>query len=168
VAACIESLRRMPPHLQPDVFSFSQRLPETSPKYNFPFERDSHAVLPVTTFEDWWQRLPRETRKNVRRSQKLSVLIVNRPYDDELVHGILEIQNECPVRQGRRYWHYGKSFSQVKRDHAGFADSSDFIGAYDDELIGFLRLVWRGNIASILQLTPTMTSELQMLYWPVP
>jgi hypothetical protein len=71
VAACIESLRRMPPHLQPDVFSFSQRLPETSPKYNFPFERDSHAVLPVTTFEDWWQRLPRETRKRSHRKSSL-------------------------------------------------------------------------------------------------
>jgi hypothetical protein len=56
--------------------------------------------------------------------------------------------------RGRRYFHYGKTFSQVKRDHAGFAESSDFLCAYcEDELIGFLKLVWRGQIASIMQLS---------------
>ncbi len=63
------------------------------------------------------------------------------------------MQNETPVRQGRPYPHYGKSFDQVRRDHGAFVDRSDFICAYvEDEFIGFLKLVYRGNVASILQL----------------
>jgi hypothetical protein len=152
--ACIEALRRMSSNLRPDLFSFTQRVPATAQHYDFPLELDSQAAIRITTFEDWWQHLSRETRKNVRRSDKRGVVIVDRPYDAELVRGILEIQNECPVRQGRRYWHYGKTFSQVKRDHSAFAESSDFICAfYDDELIGYLKLVWRRELASILQLS---------------
>jgi hypothetical protein len=151
---CTEAFRRLPLRMRPDLFSFKQRIPDLSPKYAYPLEWDSQAVIRITTFEDWWQQLPRETRKNVRRSEKRGVVVVKRPYDGELVRGIREIQNECPERQGRRYWHYGKTFSQVKRDHAGLVESSDFICAfYDSELIGYLKLVWRRDIASILQLS---------------
>jgi len=97
--------------------------------------------------------LPRETRKNVRRSEKRGVEIVREDFSDDLVGGILEIQNECFIRQGRRYPHYGKTFNQVKRDQSTFVERSDFICAYfEDELIGFLKLVHRGDVASILQL----------------
>jgi len=41
----------------------------------------------------------------------------------------------------------------VKRDHSGFVDRSEFICAYyGEELIGFLKLVYRRGVASILQL----------------
>ena len=55
-----------------DIFTFLQKLPETTPKYNYPMEMDNLAVLPVSTFDNWWNnqiRLIRETaparRKNV-------------------------------------------------------------------------------------------------------
>ncbi len=37
-----------------DIFTFMQKLPETSPKYNYPMEWDNLAVLEVTTFDHWW------------------------------------------------------------------------------------------------------------------
>src|SRR3974377_1913563 len=39
-----------------DLFTFMQQLPETTPKYSFPMEWDNMAVLPVTTFENWWSK----------------------------------------------------------------------------------------------------------------
>src|SRR5437773_2109408 len=46
-------------------------------------------------------------------------------------------------------------WSKVKKDQSSFLDRSDFICAHlADELIGFLKLVYRGETASILQLLP--------------
>ena len=42
-----------------DLFTFMQRLPQTTPKYGYPMEWDNLAVLPVTTFEHWWERADR-------------------------------------------------------------------------------------------------------------
>ena len=32
------------------------------------------------------------------------------PFTDDFVHGIMDIYDETPVRQGRSFWHYKKSF----------------------------------------------------------
>ena len=70
-----------------------------------------------------------------------------------MVRGIVEINNESPLRQGRRFPHFGKSFEEVKKDYSSFLDRSDFICAnHGAELIGILKVVYRGDIASILQL----------------
>src|SRR5215468_7864762 len=37
-----------------DLFSFAQRLPETKPLHAYPMEWDNYAVLPISTFENWW------------------------------------------------------------------------------------------------------------------
>lgn len=138
---------------QADIFTFTQKVPDTSLRYDFPFEPNSVAAAHIPSFDEWWKELPQETRKNVRRAQKRGVEIRVQEFGDEVIRGIAGVQNECPIRQGRRYPHYGKSLEQVRRDHSGFADRSDFICAYHgEEFIGFLKLVYRGNIASILQL----------------
>jgi hypothetical protein len=151
---CIRRLKEKAPHgLQADIFTFTQKLPETTPKYSYPLEWESIAAIPLTTFKEWWEKLPQESRKNVRRSQKRGVVIRVNDFNDELIRGIVEVNNDSPVRQGRRFTHYGKSFDQVKKDHSSFLDRSDFICAYSgEEFIGFLKIVYRGNIASILQL----------------
>lgn len=136
-----------------DIFSFSQKVPSTEARYSYPMDRRSVAVANVLSFEDWWNSLSQVTRKNVRRSRKRGVTLRVREFETEVIRGIEEVQNESPIRQGRRYPHFGKSFEQVKRDHGSFLDRSDFICAYcGEEFIGFLKLVYRGNIASILQL----------------
>ena len=138
-----------------DIFTFSQKPPLTVPKYSYYMEQDSIAAIELKSFAEWWEELPQEGRKNVRRAQKRGVAISVRGLDDDLVRGIVELNNDSPIRQGRPYAHYGKSFDQVKKDHSAFLDRSDFICAhFADELIGFLKIVYRGDIASILQLTP--------------
>jgi hypothetical protein len=63
------------------------------------------------------------------------------PCDDALIGGITKIYNETPVRQGRRFPHFGKDFDTVRRQTTTFLDTSFFIGAFlDDELIGFTKV----------------------------
>src|SRR5262249_47490975 len=51
------------------------------------------------------------------------------------------IFNETPVRQGRRFWHYGKDFHTVKTQFSRFIHREDIIGAYyQDELTGFIMM----------------------------
>jgi hypothetical protein len=139
--------------LRADILTFAQKLPVTTPKYNYHTEWDSIAAVQTTSFKGWWEGLPRESRKNVRRSQKRGVEIFVKQLDHRLIHGIMGVNNEAPVRQGKRNRHYGKTFEQVKKDHSSFLDLSDFICAYvGDELVGFVWLIYRGEIASILQI----------------
>ena len=143
------------PELRADIFSFTQKLPVTVPQYRYPMDWHSVAAIRLTSLEDWWRSLPQETRKNVRRSEKRGVVVGVRPVDDELIRGIMDVNNASPLRQGKPNTHYGKSFDEARKDHSAFADRSEFIGAYaGDEMIGFLWLVYRKDIASILQLTP--------------
>lgn len=150
---CLERLRDSSGTYRTDILCFSQKVPETLPRYEYPMEMSSIAVAAVAGFKEWWEKLPQSTRKNVRRSQKRGVVIKVRGFDADVIKGIRNVQNESPVRQGRHYPHYGKSLEEVKRDHGSFVDRSDFICAYfEDEFIGFLKLVYRGDVASILQL----------------
>lgn len=136
-----------------DIFSFSQKLPDTAPQYDYYMEWDNLAVVSLKTFEEWWAGLPQATRKNVRRSAKRGVEVKPAQFDDDLVKGIVNIYNETPVRQGRRFWHYGKDFETVKRENSSYLANCDFIGAYyNEELIGFIKIVYVGREAKIMQI----------------
>jgi len=126
-----------------DLFTFMQRLPETTPRYSYPFEMDNLAVLPISTFENWWtQQIGFKARNKAKQAEKKGVVVREASFDDALARGIWEIYNECPIRQERRFPHYGKSFEAVKAMSATFLDSSIFIGAFEaDRLIGFIKLV---------------------------
>lgn len=125
-----------------DLFTFFPELPETAPRYSYPFERDNFAVLPISTFDQWWSKqIGFKARNKAKQAEKKGIVIREVPFDDALVRGIWEIYNEAPVRQGRRFPHYGKSFEAVRAMSATFLDSSVFIGAFDgDKLIGFIKL----------------------------
>src|SRR5437867_5721013 len=106
--ACLNELRRRRENgLQADVFTFAQKLTEITARYGYPVEPESIAAIHIRSFKEWWESLPQETRKNVRRAERRGVTVQLAPFDDELVRGIAEVQNEAPVRQGRRYPHYG-------------------------------------------------------------
>ena len=141
--------------LRADLFSFAQKLPVTAPKFKYPMELDSVAAIRLTSFKDWWDKLAQETRKNVRRSRKRGVVVRVRQFDATLVAQIGDVNNDSPVRQGVRNYYFGRSFDQLRKDYSSFLDRSDFICAYvGDELIGFLKIVYRGEVASILNFTP--------------
>jgi len=125
-----------------DVFTFLQELPETSPRYRYPFEWDNLAVLPISTFDHWWShQIGFKARNKAKQAEKKGITVREVPFDDALVHGIWKIYNEVPVRQGRRFPHYAKTLEAVRAMSATFLDSSVFIGAFDgDKLIGFIKL----------------------------
>jgi len=154
--SCLKLLRTpRQPGLRPDIFTFTQQLPAIVPKFAYHAEWDSLAVVEIPTFAHWWEKLPQESRKNVRRSQKRGVVTSVRTLDDDLIRGIIGVNNDDPMRQGVPYAHYGKTFEQVQKDQASFPERSDFICAHlEDELIGFVKLVYRGASASILQFLP--------------
>jgi len=140
--------------LNADIYTFTQKLPATHPKYSYPMEWESVAAIHLTCFKDWWDGLPQETRKNVRRSQKRGVTVTIKEFDDDLIQAIRQVNDESPLRQGARNAYYGRSQEETKKLYGEFVGRCDFICAYfGDELIGFLHLVHRGDVASILNLT---------------
>jgi hypothetical protein len=105
-------------------------------------EWDNLAVLPISTFENWWtKQLGFKARNKAKQASKKGVVVREAPFDELFASGIWEIYNESPVRQGRRFPHFGKSLDQVRAMSSTFPDSSIFIGAYyEDKLIGFIKL----------------------------
>jgi hypothetical protein len=140
--------------LKADIFSFTQKIPATRPKHPYCMEWESVAAIRLVSFKEWWENLPQETRKNVRRSAKRGVVVRIKDFDDELIHGIRQVNDDAPLRQGMPNAYYGKSSEETRKLYGEFVGRSDFICAYfGDELIGFLHLVYRGEVASILNLT---------------
>jgi hypothetical protein len=126
-----------------DIFTFMQRVQETEPKYRIPMEWDNFAALPVSTFDHWWNKqLGFKARNKCKQAEKKGVILREVPFDDALVHGIWKIYNECPVRQGRPFTHFGKDLETVRKEEATYLDSSVFIAAFlGDEIIGFIKMV---------------------------
>ncbi|MGH9533771.1 MAG: GNAT family N-acetyltransferase [Terriglobales bacterium] len=134
-----------------DMFAFSQRLPDTEPRFDYPFERVSMAALRLETFETWWTQLPQETRKNVRRAERRGVEVRVQKLDRELVRGIQAVNDECPVVQGKKSRFHGRSLPEVWKDHESFSDRSWWVCAYHGgELVGYMKIVHCGAFASVL------------------
>lgn len=148
------------PELRADIFTFTQKLSERAPKYSYSLEWESWAAIRVTSFKDWWDRLPQESRKNVRRSQKREVTVQLRTLDDQLIKDIMELNNDSKLRQGMPHFYYGRSFEETRKDHSAFPDRTEFICAYfGEELIGLLKLIYRGKVASILTFLPKASAS---------
>jgi hypothetical protein len=143
--------------LNADIFTFSQKLWDTTPKYKYLLEWDNWAVIPITTYTDWEKRAESSVRRAVRRAAKLGVVVKVAEFDDRFVNGIVNINNETPVRQGRTFWHFQKSFEAVKQENSTYPGRNTFLGAYlEDELIGFVRIIHAGRVASIVQILSMM------------
>lgn len=126
-----------------DIFTFLQKVPETVPKYAYPMEWDNLAVLPVSTFDHWWMNQIRSFPRNrARQAEKKGVVLREVPADEALFRGIVEIYNESPIRQGKRFPHYGMSLESAQVYASTFLDRSTYIGAFlGDSMIGFIKLV---------------------------
>jgi len=136
----LEGLRKCGTRI--DLFTFMQKITETTPKYSYPMEWNNFAALPISNFDHWWtQQIDGKTRNMVRRSEKKGVVVREVCFDDALAKGIWEIYNESPVRQGRPFPHYGKDVETIRRISATFMGTSIFIGAFlGERLIGFAKL----------------------------
>lgn len=127
-----------------DLFTFLQKLSDPKTDLAYPMEMDNFAAIPISTFENWWtKQIGFKARNKAKQAEKKGVVLREVPFSDGLVHGIWKIYNECPIRQGRRFSHYGKDLQRVHQDEATYLDKSVFIGAFlGDELIGFIKMVW--------------------------
>jgi hypothetical protein len=143
---------------RPDLFTFAQRAPNTTPTFNFHREWDNVAAIPISTHEHWFQKqISSASRRNVRGSEKKGVTVQVRAYDDAYIQGVMSIFNESPVRHGRKYWHYGKDYATVKAENGTYEDRSTYLGAYlGDEMIGYLKIVWDRDTAAIMQILSKM------------
>lgn len=126
-----------------DVFTFLQKLPDTTVKYPYPMEMDNLAVLPVSTFENWWNNQIRSYPRNrARQAEKRGAVLREVSFGDELIRGICEVYNETPVRQGKKFPHYGMTPEQARKYAGTFLDRSIYIGAFlGESMIGFVKLV---------------------------
>jgi hypothetical protein len=129
--------------LKCDIFTFCQRLPDSYPQYQYKFEWDNAAALPLSTYENWYKnQLHPNPRNKIRRAKKAGIQIKRCEFNDELIEGILKISNESPVRQGKPYWYFGVTRDKIRKLWSTFLDRSVFLGAFlNDELIGYIKLV---------------------------
>lgn len=140
--------------LRADIFTFIPKLPAVGSRYSYPMEWESVAAIPIASFKEWWEGLPQETRKNVRRSQKRGVNIVVKELDGDVVEGIRSVNDDSAIRQGVKNAYYGLSAEDTWKRYGEFNGRCDFLCAYSgEEMIGFLHLVYREGVAAILNLT---------------
>jgi hypothetical protein len=137
-----------------DIYKFCLKLPNVEPRFPYHLEWTNVAAIPIETYEDWWENgATQVTRKNVRRADRRGVVVRNVEFNDELIENIVKLNDSAVYRQRHRFGHYGKSFEAVKKDYSDFVDRSEYLGAYyQSELVGILRIIHIGEIASIMQL----------------
>jgi hypothetical protein len=136
----VEGLRKVGKRI--DLFTFIQPVSDTSIRYDYPMEWDNFAALPITTFDHWWMKvLGFKARNKAKQAEKKGIKVREIPFDDVLIEGIWRIYNETPVRQGKRFPHYGMPLEKVRPYASTFLESSVFIGAFlEDVLIGFAKV----------------------------
>lgn len=139
--AMLAALRKL--DVRVDLFTFMQTASDVSPRYEYPMEWDNLAVIPVNTFDHWFNHQIRSLARNrARQAEKKGVTLREVAFDDALVKGMWEVYNESPIRQGKPNVHYGKEIQIVHNEEATFLERSIFIGAFlRDNLIGFVKLV---------------------------
>ena len=151
--AALEAARDMA-GVRGDVLSFWNPLPESAPKHSYAYELEEIAVLPIQSYDDWWQhRIKSRTRNLIRKSEKQGLTVRETEFDDDFIRGMSNIFNEQPIRQGRRFWHYGKDVETIRRQFSRFVHRETMIGAYvDDAMIGFVMLGSSGSCAHLGQI----------------
>jgi hypothetical protein len=152
-AAAIDALRRLR-EIEVDMVSFWQRLPDTPARYPYHREVESIAALPIAGYDHWWQKQVNGKARNlIRKAEKSGLIVRQIAFTDDFVRGMVEIFNESPVRQGRPFWHYGKSVEAVRREFSRYLYREQLYGAYlGDELAGFIMLADAGPYALLTQI----------------
>ena len=131
-------------NISADILTFTQHLPDLSPKFVFHMEWDNIAAVPISTYEEWlMNQVSKNTRKKVKKAQKIGVSVSVVNLDRKLAEGMVEIFNETPVRRGKLYPYFGKNAEEVEKEWSPDLERSDFVVAYfKSEIIGFIKLLY--------------------------
>jgi hypothetical protein len=134
-----------------DLLIFAQRsFLGSRPSYPFHREDEVIALLKIDTFDDWWKfKIGKKVRERIRGAQRKGVDVRPVKPDESFFKSAQNIYNETPIRQGLRYSGYGISLPAVKRKFENL-ERSNVLGAYyEEELIGFIWVVYGDRAASI-------------------
>src|SRR5215468_7640598 len=97
-----------------DVVTFLQEAHYTRPSLSYYKEAATASVLKFTSYKNWWTDLHFKVRNKVRKVQKTGVELRSAELDDALSRGVKDIYDESPIRQGRRFPHYGKPLDVIR------------------------------------------------------
>ncbi|MFZ4649365.1 MAG: glycosyltransferase [Rubrivivax sp.] len=160
-AAFVKALRAS--GLAADLFSFRTQGPAAPLRladHPWRIDPDNLACIDVRDVPAWWEGLPQQTRKNVRRAAKKDLVVRVAPFDEAFARGIQRVYDETPIRQGRPFWHHGKSLEAVQRENATFLDRAVFIGAWvGEEFVGFIKAVRVGRTLRIMQILALVSEQ---------
>jgi hypothetical protein len=135
----------------PDLFVFPQKINEEKRDFPYHFEWDNFAVIRISTYEAWLKSIKRDVKENLRRSKREGVICRASAFDDKLVSDIKRLYDETPIRQGRPFWHHGKSLEAIRELKGTYSERAEYIGAYlGEELIGFIKMVYVDNFAKTM------------------
>jgi hypothetical protein len=139
---------------RPDLFSFMQPVVDQQPHHPFHYEFEELAVLRITTYKDWWKNgIRTHTRNHIKKALKRGVEVRQIPFDDNLVRAVKTIFDECPLRQGKPFWHYRKDHETIRAELATFLDQSYFLGAFwEGKMIGYIKMTSANGAASMMQI----------------
>jgi hypothetical protein len=147
----IEKMKRQKPGA--DLFTFLQEAHLPRPQLSFHHETVGASVVTIKSFDDWWKELHFKARNKARKAHKTGVEIHETELNDQFVRGVEKMYNECPIRQGRKFTHYGEKFEAIKKDLGSFPGKTVFTGAYlNGELIGFMKLFEGTGILRIIHI----------------
>ncbi len=138
-----------------DIFTFVERkwcCPTANPHSSWIKEDDNVALIEIKDYATWWSSIGKKTRNMVRRAEKSAINVIVVEPSQKFAEGVSKIYNETPIRQDRAFSHYGESLEAIIGNISG-PRKSTFIGAFlQDELVGFIQLIYGNNIAIIAQI----------------
>ena len=114
----------------------------------------------MTDYKAWWEGLDGKLRTYTRRAAKKGIEIHRQLSIMTLpqASGQFTMRNRFVKAGSSR--HYGKNFDTVKRENSTYLDRSEFLGAYySGELVGFMKFVYVGDTAQIMQILSLKTHQ---------
>ena len=113
---------------KPDIFTFWQRLPDVEPKHSFHIEWEEMAVLPIKSYDHWWNhQIKSRTRTQIRKAEKEGLVVKEASYNDDFVRGMTAIFNESAHAAGSKILALRKGFPNDQNAILPFHSS----GRYD-------------------------------------
>ena len=138
---------------RPDILTSAQKLPDSTPRFPYRYEWDNLAVASFGSYSEWFDKqVARDARSQIRKAAKERVRTEIVPFSNDFVEGICSIYNELPVRQEENSGITARTGKPSGRENGTYLERSVFLGAYfEDELIGFLKMVMDDEVAALMQ-----------------
>jgi len=150
-----------------DLFTFAERGfarqdMQNNDLFPFPSILDNIALARVDDYGIWFSRqITKKTRNVIRKAQKagITVSVYNDPASvpEEAYVGIWRVYNETPIRQNRRFPHYGTSLATVRGLEKRISRSYELYCAFlQGEVIGFSEVILGDRAAQVSQILSLM------------